>query len=291
MSFSRPLARSIKMKATWQDELQDYREERRLILKNLHILDQRKIKEGKRVSISTYHEFQDNLVKLKQVEEAIKLILSRHTDAALKSERFPFEESPYSTLDPSLYSETPDFHYEGGSKKSFSTNKLRNIISNKLFFVPVMAVVVLVLGLLIFRNSPADTSNKTVAIQLGYYHLGDAPISLFHNVYPDKNPFIARFEIARPVKAAQLSLTVSDIDPNEKQSPTIVTINGNFVCYLNSFVQEENFRPETIVIPLNSDFFVIGTNEIKIEVQPTSIEYGQPNLDDFEFWDLKLFIK
>jgi len=279
------------MKATWQDDLEALREERRLILQNLHILRQRAIKESQRVSISTYHEIEDTQAKLKEVEDAIKAIHSRHTDAALQSERSPFEESPYAGL-PSSPPKV-DSNISSTDRLNRPLRKVANdgVKKNQLLLVLSVAVVILAVGVWTFCSSSSSPLGKTIAIQLDYYHLGDAPVSQFHNMYPDKNPFVARFEVTEPANAAQLSLIASDIDPNEKQSPTIVTINGNFVCYLNSFVQEENFRPETIVIPVNPEFIIIGTNEIQIKVQPTSIEYGQSNLDDLEFWDLKLTIK
>lgn len=277
------------MKATWQDEFEALREERRLILTNLHILRQRQIKESGRVSISTYHEIEDNEKKLKAVESEIKEILSRHTDAALELERTPFEESTYTSLGLSSLSESNFLPKEGGRKKTGRDYIFWKIRKNKILFILLITVVAFVAFFLVSRSKL--TTDDIIAIHLGYYHLGDAPISQFHNVYPDKNPFIARFEINRSITTVQLSLTVSHVDPNEKQSPTVIVINGNFIGYLNSFVQEESLRAETIVIPLDADLFVVGTNEIKIEVLPTLIEYGQVNLDDFEFWDLKLYVK
>lgn len=286
----RNLARS-KMKATWQDDLEALREERRLILQNLHILRQRAIKEGQRVSISTYHEIEDTQAKLKEVEDAIKAIRSRHTDVALQSERSPFEESPYTGLASSPSKVEPNMFPTNSLKKTIRNGSSARVNKNQPLLFLFVTIVLLAMVVLVFRGSFLGKVGKNIPIQLDYYHLGDAPISQFHNVYPNNNPFIARFDIARPINAAQLSLTVSHIDPDAKQSPTKVVINGNFVCYLNLYVNEENLRPETIIIPINSEILVVGTNEIKVEVQSTFIEYGQPNLDDFEFWDLKLIIK
>lgn len=272
------------MKATWQDELEALREERRLILTNLHILRQRQIKEGRRVSISTYHEIEDNEKKLKAVESEIKEIVSRHTNAALELERTPFEESTYLPLNSYLLPKSYSLYKEvRGNGVIFKIGK------NKMLFILLIAVIVFVLGLLVWRSR--FTNDNVIAIQLGYYHLGDAPISQFHNVYPDRNPFVARFELNKPITIAQLSLTVSHVDPNEEQSPIKIFINGNFAGYLNSFVREENLRAETIVIPLNANLFFVGVNEVQIEVFSTSIEYGQVNLDDFEFWDVRLYVK
>jgi hypothetical protein len=279
------------MKATWQDDLQALREERRLLLTNLRILRQRSIKEGRRASISTYYEIEDTQAKLKEVEDGIRKILSRHTDAALELERSPFEESPYVVLDSANAATNPDLDRADPLGRALPADYIWGVKKSWLVLGALAAFGMLALLVWGLRGRSAGALDETISIQLGYYHLGDAPISEFHNVYPDQNPFIARFDVPQPVAAAQLSLMVSHMDPDEKQSPVIVTINGNFVSYLNSYVREESLRAETIVIPVDPEILVVGTNELKVEVLPTSSEYGLPNIDDLEFWDLKLLLK
>ncbi len=276
------------MKSTWQDDLQALREERRLLLQNLHILRQRTIKQGQRLSISTYHETEDTQAKLNEVEKAIKLIVEGNTDAALELERTAYKESPYTNL-----SISPSSHGKTNPPKGKYKSRSQHVAQKKNSRTIIIFIVVIILTasvFFIYRNKSAQNSANVIAIQMDYYHLGDAPIAEFHSIYPEQNPFIARFVINEAIETAKISLTVSHLDPNKDQAPTTLTINGNFICFLNSYVSVESLQPKTIVIPINPDVLIQGTNEIEIEITATTTEYGQINLDDLEFWDLSLHV-
>jgi hypothetical protein len=118
-----------------------------------------------------------------------------------------------------------------------------------------------------------------IIIYADFYHIGDYRRKSFFHPNPQANPFIATFEVPYKGKVVNLSMTVVDVNPNEES--THVYLNNTWVAVLNQYGGGK------VKIPIDPGLIKIGTNEIKIEGR---IAPGYNDIDDVEFWDLKLII-
>lgn len=279
---------------TWKVDLKALHSERKIHLGNLRLLSEQVAKAGE-LSVSIRNQIDDEKKELRKVEAKI-----RELEAAYKAD---LEHSPDlpKPLKPSLFGrEDPDESDEPGSRSGdIILRPRRSRLSSPILFISIAAIIILVSvffgGVWSFRKAQEQSTSAIltgvageIMIHPGYYHLGDTLIEQFHAPYPQPNPFVANFEITQPGKHVQLALTASHVDPNIEQSPVDIYINDAHITDLNQYFTEENFVPVDVMIPFSSDLIKKGLNQITIEIGATTTEYGQINLDDFEFWDLKL---
>lgn len=127
---------------------------------------------------------------------------------------------------------------------------------------------------------PSGPLPYEIIIYADYYHIGDSDRKPFHHLDPQANPFIAAFEVPYKGKVVNLSIMATDVNRNE--TSTHIYLNNTRVAVLNQYVSGE---VSSLKIPIDPGLIKVGTNEIKIEGRITQ---GYDDIDDIEFWDLKL---
>jgi len=166
--------------------------------------------------------------------------------------------------------------------------------------VSITVVLALIVYLLIQSGMLSLNRAETIVLQEEPYHIGDVEHkSIFQNgtlvgiipyahPSPQQNPFEAEFNLRSIPSEAILHLTARDVDPDEKSSPVKIHINGHHVGYLNKEFYEETMEPRSVSIEIDPIYLQRGTNTLLIFVEPSGLEYGVQNLDDIEFWDVRL---
>ncbi len=175
--------------------------------------------------------------------------------------------------------------------------------------VETVAAVIVLLG--IYAVSQLESvrfppfSPRTIVLQSEPYHIGDVEFKArlnekgeiverfyFDHPAPEANPFSADFKLDQIPNEAALVLTARDVDPDEMSSPVQVLINSRLQGYLNRKFQSETMEPRTVTMTVKCEDLRIGSNTLMVLVQPTKIEYsGFLNLDDIEFWNVKLELR
>jgi len=279
---------------TWKDDLLSLHQQRKNLLRNLRFLYEQSSKVS-RVSVTTHNEIEEIKIRLQEVE---KQILNLQDDLGTEVENIGIRKiegfSPYLSggqddeIDNALaYQDLPSPHaleHKYGKRQQ----------SSKIFLI-IAAVVVLAIILLViarpyldkYLSSSSQTSGE-ILIYSGYYHIGDVYMQQFHSPNPQPNPFISNFQITTMGADPHLVLIASHVDPNVAQSPVSIFVNANWVGYLNDYFTQETLEPKQVSIPVNLSYLEIGNNRIQILSEVTTVEYQTPNLDDFEFWELKL---
>lgn len=279
------------METTWKDDLKNLHNRRKIHIRNLRRLSEQVAKAGQ-FSVYFRNEIDSEKEELRKVEAKIQELEAAHEMEWKHSTDLP------KRLEPSLFgSKDPDQDNDWPGNMDFPPRRSRLLPLTLLSLIITVVALVSVSfwGFWGFRKVneqpisaiPAEVAGE-IMIHSGYYHLGDALIEQFHAPYPQPNPFVANFEVAQPGKHVQLILTASHVDPNVEQSPVDIYINDAHITNLNQYFTEENFVPVAVIIPFSPELIKKGLNRIRIEIRATTTEYGQINLDDFEFWDLKL---
>lgn len=283
------------MQPTWKDDLLSLHQQRKNYLRSLRYLYEQSSKVS-RASVTTHNEIEDIKTRLQEVE---KHIISMQEVLGNEVENVGLRKldgfSPYLSdeQDTELGDATTapiisNQRYRYKDQKSYR-RQLAMIILIILAAVTTITVLFLFLRSYLSTDLSSDSQISTdIPIYTGYYHLGDAYLQQFHSPNPQPNPFKINFQLAALGADPHLILTASDVDPNVAQSPVKIIINDNLVGYLNNYFTEEVFTPKEVSIPVDVTYLKIGENKMQIETQATALEYQTPNLDDFEFWDVKL---
>lgn len=82
-------------------------------------------------------------------------------------------------------------------------------------------------------------------------------------------------------------MTAIHVDPDHRKSPISIYINDTFIDFLNDYYFEENLNPYSAEIRIREGILKAGENKLKIIVTAEN-GTGSTNIDDFEFWDLKV---
>lgn len=286
---------------TWKGDLKALYRTRKALVKNLRFLSEQAAKSGE-LSISLRNQIDDTKKELRRVEADILELEAAHKAALVESDDLP------RPLEPSIFGKEEQSENSIEDSRFDDAPSLVTPYYPKLRLLHAIAIVVVILMVvlasiallrpLVERQQAVATTGPTsvivpgeIQIYLGYYHLGDVIMDNFHAPVPQQNPFVGTFEVGLSGEQSQLVLTTSHVDPNYMQAPVDVYINGIHVTDLNHYVSEETLEPVTVQIPLETGLVRVGVNEIKIEVGVTNAEYGKTNMDDFEFWNLKLIVE
>jgi len=160
------------------------------------------------------------------------------------------------------------------------------------------------------------TSVEYIVIDTQPHHLGDVNNSnLFPEVpnyegqYYEKNFTLNHlsFLFLQLYFSEDIYITMKtrNIDPKIENAPARLRINNKRDYYLNEYVKEERYLVNgqvqnyaEIEIPVNLNDFKVGINKISISVgKEGEIFYYKgksyliENVDDIEFWDLKIKLK
>lgn len=283
------------MQPTWKDDLLSLHQQRKNLLRSLRFLFEQSSKVS-RVSVATHNEIEEIKMRLQEVENRI---LGLQDDLGSEIENAGLRKiegfSPY--LSSEQISEIDDAlsYQDFPSQRSHPEYKQgKRVQSIKIFFIILVAVVLLVILLIIVRpsldkySSSSSQTSGEIMIYPGYYHIGDVYMQQFHSPNPQPNPFVSDFQISAIGTDPHLLLIGSHVDPNVVQSPVSILVNGNRVGYLNDYFTQETLEPKQVSIPVDASYLEIGSNQIQILSEVTTMEYQTPNLDDFEFWEVKL---
>jgi hypothetical protein len=150
----------------------------------------------------------------------------------------------------------------------------------------------------------SNTSVEYTMIDSKPHHLGDVNNSIlfpeapnYEGQYYEKN-----FTLDYITEKMYILMKTRDIDPKIENGPARLRINNKCDYYLNMYVKEERYLVDgqvqnyaEIELPVNSNDFKVGTNKISISVSNEGEIfyykgelYRLENVDDIEFWDLKV---
>jgi hypothetical protein len=180
--------------------------------------------------------------------------------------------------------------------------------SRKKWLLPVAALVIfLSIDLLLWQsNLFAAASQQDIAIDSNYHHLGDNIYNeeymqsvagdRIRNLTPEGLKYVNSFSIASvngsassldSIKQAQISITLNQLKPR-RSSAVILFVNGNLVAYLNDYVQVEQFKRQSVLIPLDPQYLVEGNNEVLIQVEQ---DQQEGDYEDMEFNNLRISLE
>lgn len=126
-------------------------------------------------------------------------------------------------------------------------------------------------------------------------HLGDKELSWFDIAKPsDLKYVIIDFKLEKVPNKALIEITAKDVDPDFRNGPVGIFVNGQFVTYLNNIypfsnilaAEEHTYGYAKGKITIPNGFLIEGNNELMIALVPSNYGY-----DDILISDVKLFWK
>jgi len=283
----------MQQPSTWKEDLISLHRQRKNLKGSLRYLYEQ-LSKTSRASVTTHNEIEDIKMRLLEIEKQI-FRMQEALGSAIENEglRKIEEFSPYIADEQSIeFDDAEDNPLPVPSAYHPSTQKKRDRYGQTWGVFAIVSVVLISVIIFVVQYKGNLTSKSQLVgdtlVYSGYYHIGDANIQQFHSPIPQPNPFFVKFSITAIGANPRLILTASHVDPNVDQSPVLIFVNNVQVDYLNSYFTEETISPKQVSIPVNVSCLKIGENELRIETRATTAEYQAANLDDFEFWDVKL---